>query len=87
MITDVDATDAQRGLNVDGDPASHWASGRLVRCRAIERCHLVPAGRSGDGLPIGLQIAAPHYAEDELIHFGTLVERLGATFAPPRGYE
>jgi Asp-tRNA(Asn)/Glu-tRNA(Gln) amidotransferase A subunit family amidase len=48
---------------------------------------VIPAGRSGGGLPIGLQIAAPHYAEDELIHFGTLVERLGATFAPPRGYE
>jgi Asp-tRNA(Asn)/Glu-tRNA(Gln) amidotransferase A subunit family amidase len=48
---------------------------------------VIPAGRSGGGLPIGLQIAAPHYAEDELIHFGTLVERLGATFGPPRGYE
>lgn len=48
---------------------------------------VIPAGRSGAGLPIGLQIAAPHYAEDELIHFGTLVERLGVTFAPPRGYE
>jgi len=48
---------------------------------------VIPAGRSGGGLPIGLQIAAPHYAEDELIHFGTLVERLGATFSPPRGYE
>jgi hypothetical protein len=34
-----------------------------------------------------MPIAAPHSAEDELIHFGTLVERLGLTFAPPRGYE
>lgn len=32
----------------------------------------IPAGTSPTtGLPIGLQIAAPHYAEDELIHFAT----------------
>jgi len=48
---------------------------------------VVPAGRSPRGLPIGLQIAAPHYTEPELIRFGTLVEELGAaTFIPPAGY-
>jgi amidase len=46
----------------------------------------VPAGRSADGLPIGVQIAAPHYAENELIHFGKLIEQLGVTFAQPAGY-
>jgi Asp-tRNA(Asn)/Glu-tRNA(Gln) amidotransferase A subunit family amidase len=45
---------------------------------------VVPAGRTATGLPIGLQIAAPHYAEPELIRFGTLVEELGAArFVPP----
>ena len=39
----------------------------------------VPAGRGADGLPIGVQIAAPHYAESELIHFGRLIEQLGMT--------
>ena len=47
---------------------------------------VVPAGRSADGLPIGCQIAAPHYAEDDLIHFGRLVETLGARFTPPDAY-
>ena len=46
----------------------------------------VPAGRGADGLPIGVQIAAPHYAESELIHFGKLIEQLGVTFAKPAGY-
>ena len=46
----------------------------------------VPAGRNGEGLPIGVQIAAPHYAEAELLHFGRIAERLGATFQPPPGY-
>jgi amidase len=47
---------------------------------------VVPAGRNGDGLPVGLQIAAPHYAEADLLHFGHLVEGLGARFQPPPGY-
>jgi amidase len=47
---------------------------------------VVPAGKSASGLPIGLQIAAPHYAEHELIQFGKWIEQLGVTFAPPAGY-
>jgi amidase len=48
---------------------------------------VVPAGRTEEGLPIGVQIAAPHYAERELIHFGTLVEQIGAAkFVAPQGY-
>jgi amidase len=47
---------------------------------------VVPAGKSANGLPIGLQIAAPHYAEQELIQFGKWIERLGVTFTPPAGY-
>jgi amidase len=47
---------------------------------------VVPAGKSASGLPIGLQIAAPHYAELELIQFGKWLEPLGVTFTPPVGY-
>jgi amidase len=47
---------------------------------------VVPAGRSANGLPIGIQIAAPHYGENELIHFGKLIEQLGVTFIKPDGY-
>jgi amidase len=47
---------------------------------------VVPAGISADGLPIGIQIAAPHYAEAELIHFGKLIEQLGVAFRRPAGY-
>jgi amidase len=44
---------------------------------------VVPAGQNDQGLPIGVQIAAPHYGEDDLMHFGRLAERLGAAFRPP----
>ena len=47
---------------------------------------VVPAGRSANGLPIGIQIAAPHYAETELIHFGKLIEQLGLVCSKPAGY-
>lgn len=46
----------------------------------------VPAGRNSEGLPIGLQIAATHYAEPELIHFGKLIEQLGVKYTRPLSY-
>jgi amidase len=47
---------------------------------------VVPAGKTANGLPIGVQVAAPHYAEAELIHFGKLIEELGLTCPKPAGY-
>jgi amidase len=47
---------------------------------------VVPAGTSANRLPIGIQIAAPHYAEAELIHFGKLIEQLGVACTKPAGY-
>jgi amidase len=47
---------------------------------------VVPAGKTANGLPIGIQIAAPHYAEAELIHFGKLIEQLGVVCTKPAGY-
>jgi Asp-tRNA(Asn)/Glu-tRNA(Gln) amidotransferase A subunit family amidase len=47
---------------------------------------VVPAGRTAEGLPIGVQIAAPHYAEAELIQFGKAIERLGVRSVAPAGY-
>ena len=47
---------------------------------------VVPAGQDSSGLPIGLQIAAPHHAEDSLISFGKLIEGLGYKFEPPPAF-
>ena len=77
---------------------SSWMGGRsrisTTRCRsrlsttpAAIPALVVPAGRSANGLPIGIQIAAPHYAENELIHFGKLIEQLGVAFTKPDGYQ
>jgi amidase len=47
---------------------------------------VIPAGRSTEGLPIGVQIAAPHYAELELIQLGKWIEGLGVVFKKPERY-
>ena len=47
---------------------------------------VVPAGTTADGLPIGVQVAASHYAEAELIHFGKSIEQLGVACPTPAGY-
>jgi amidase len=47
---------------------------------------VVPAGRSAEGLPIGLQIAGPRGAEEKLIHFGRWLEKQGFAFTAPPGF-
>lgn len=36
----------------------------------------VPAGADGDGLPIGLQIIGPHFAEERILQLGAQIENL-----------
>ncbi len=47
---------------------------------------IVPGGFSAESLPIGIQIAGPHYSENELIHFGKLVEEIGFKFQAPSNF-
>ncbi len=47
---------------------------------------IIPGGLSGEGLPIGIQIAGPHHSENVLIHFGKLIEGLGFNFQPPQDF-
>jgi amidase len=45
-----------------------------------------PAGRSPDGLPLGLQAIGPSLADRTTLRFAQLLEREGYTFTPPPGY-
>ena len=47
---------------------------------------IVPGGKSEEGMPVGIQIAAPHHSENELIHFGKLVEDIGFKFEAPKDF-
>jgi amidase len=47
---------------------------------------VAPGGLSPDGLPIGVQIVGPQYADRTTIHFARLLEREFQAFMPPPGY-
>jgi aspartyl-tRNA(Asn)/glutamyl-tRNA(Gln) amidotransferase subunit A len=42
----------------------------------------LPAGRSSEGLPIGLQLQAPHYAEERLLAIAQYCLRLWSSASP-----
>lgn len=47
---------------------------------------VIPAGQSGDGLPIGIQIVGPYWSDLELLDFAEQVSMLTAGFVPPPKY-
>ena len=48
---------------------------------------VAPIGLTPDGLPVGVQIIGPQYADKTCIHFARLLERDYQAFVPPPGYE
>jgi amidase len=48
---------------------------------------VAPAGRGGDGLPIGVQIIGGQYRDLECIHLARLIEREHYGFVPPPGFD
>ncbi|MEM6724718.1 MAG: amidase family protein [Bacteroidota bacterium] len=44
----------------------------------------IPVHQTTKGLPVGIQVAGPHYTEPQLIHFGKLVEATGFEFRAPQ---
>jgi len=48
---------------------------------------VAPCGVTPGGLPVGVQIVGPQYADRTCIHFARLLEREFRAFVPPPGYE
>jgi amidase len=48
---------------------------------------VAPAGLTSEGLPVGVQIIGPQYADLTCIRFAQLLEREFQGFAPPPGYQ
>ncbi len=48
---------------------------------------VAPCGFTSRGLPIGVQIVGPQYADRTCIHYARLLEREFQAFVPPPGYE
>jgi len=47
---------------------------------------VMPAGRTQQGLPVGIQIIGPQYGDLTCIEFARLLEERGLGFVPPPGY-
>jgi amidase len=47
---------------------------------------VMPAGRTAEGLPVGVQIIGPQYGDLTCIEFARLLEERGFGFVPPSGY-
>ena len=79
----------ERMVMVNGRPQPSttqmfWAG---YSCSVYLPSTVAPAGFSSDGLPVGVQIVGPQYADLTCIHFARLLEREYQGFVPPRGYE
>ena len=61
-----------------------WAG---YTCAFYLPASVAPIGQSPEGLPIGVQIAAPQYGDLVSIRFAELLERDYRGFVPPPGYE
>jgi amidase len=79
----------ERMISVNGKPQPgttqlFWAgySGHVYLPSTV-----APVGLSADGLPIGVQIIGPQYADHTCIHFARLLEREFYRFTPPPGYD
>ena len=78
----------ERMLSVDGQPQPtttqlFWAgySGVVFLPSTV-----APIGVAADGLPVGVQIVAPHYLDHSAIRFAQLLERDYRAFQPPPGW-
>ena len=88
FLHDNERSIVERSIDVDGRPVSGmdltaWpgAVGAMLLPAAV-----IPAGRSPNGLPIGVQIVGPHLHDRRLLRIAALVDEAGPGFSPPPGY-
>ncbi len=85
----VDGTRGSRQIEINGMPELYtdqlfWAG---WSCSVYLPAVSAPAGLTRDGLPVGLQIVAPHLQDRRAIRFAQLMERELGGYVPPPGYE
>ena len=79
---------AERSIDVDGTAIPYfrqifWAGISGVACLPST---VIPTGLNGEGLPIGIQIVGPEYADLITIGVARMLESEGFSFTPPQGY-
>jgi amidase len=79
----------ERMIIVNGRPQPSttqmfWAG---YTCNFYLPSTVAPAGLTGKGLPVGVQIVGPQYGDYTCIHLARLLERDFQAFVPPPGFE
>ena len=82
---DVDRPIGARTLDIDGRPFPYdrhmvWAG---LATLPLLPATVVPAGRTPGGLPVGVQVVGPRWADRSTLAFAALVEQLVGGFVPP----
>ncbi len=79
---------AARTIVVNGEPRAYWD--QLIWAAAITTAYLpatvAPVGRTGSGLPAGLQIVAPYLEDRTSIDFARRLADVAGGFEPPPGF-
>lgn len=67
-------------IEVDGNDVSYWAFARPLCFSNLAGLPslVVPAGRDGEGLPVGVQIVGPRWSDLTLVRIARALERAGA---------
>jgi len=84
-----DDSDLTLSLTVDGQPVP-YLDGLVypaLSTVAGQPATAFPAGRSREGLPIGLQVIGPYLEDRTPIHFAHLLAREIGGFTKPAGYD
>jgi amidase len=89
FVHDHEGERPERTIDVNGrqEPTTDQLFWAGWSCNVYLPGTVAPAGLTSDGLPVGLQIVAPHLHDRRSIRFAALMERELGGFVPPPGYE
>ncbi|HVY13731.1 MAG TPA: amidase family protein, partial [Rhodopila sp.] len=78
----------ERRITIDGRTIAYndllfWPG---ITCGYHLPASVVPIGMTGDGLPIGVQVAGPVFGDRTTLAAAGLLEQAGAAFKPPSGW-
>jgi amidase len=82
---DTDRPMAERELSVNGQPVPYHLHAVWTHLASLAGlpATVAPAGRTAAGLPVGVQVIGPRWADRTTIGFARWVERLTGGFTPP----
>lgn len=84
-VHDHSKTRVERTIDVNGsqEPCMDQLFWAAWSCSAYLPSTIAPVGPADDGLPVGIQIVAPHLADRRSIRYAALIERTLGEFVPP----